>query len=121
MNEILDNIAQYAAIAAEVIAFLFIIFGVITAVLTFVKKALIDKSSVAITESRTKLGHYLSLGLEFLIGADILKTALSPSWDDLGQLAAIVGIRTILNFFLLKELSEKSIKKRLKYIDGIGK
>jgi uncharacterized membrane protein len=117
MNEILDSITHYAAIAAEILAFLFIIFGIITTVLTFVKKALIDKSDFAITESRNKLGHHLSLGLEFLIGADILKTAISPSWDELGQLAAIVGIRTILNFFLLKELSEKSLKRELDYTD----
>jgi len=77
-----------------------------------VRKTFVEKSDSAITVSRNELGHYLSLGLEFLIGADILKTAISPTWEDLGQLAAIVGIRTILNFFLLKELDEKSLKKR---------
>lgn len=76
------------------------------------RKTFVEKSDSAITVSRNELGHYLSLGLEFLIGADILKTAISPTWEDLGQLAAIVGIRTILNFFLLKELDEKSLKKR---------
>lgn len=53
---------------------------------------------------RLQLGHALSLGLEFLIAADILKTAVAPSWDDIGQLAAIIGIRTVLNLFLTKEL-----------------
>jgi len=48
-----------------------------------------------------------------LIGADILKTAISPSWDELGQLAAIVGIRTILNFFLLRELDRSNLKKQV--------
>jgi uncharacterized membrane protein len=58
------------------------------------------------TESRTHLGHSLSVALEFLIAADILKTAIAPTWEDIGQLAAIVGIRTVLNFFLHRELKE---------------
>ena len=64
------------------------------------------------TRSRIKLGHSLSLGLEFLIGADILKTAVAPTWNDIGQLAAIIAIRTVLNFFLMRELeqNDKSIE-----------
>jgi uncharacterized membrane protein len=56
-------------------------------------------------EVRLLLGRYLALGLEFALGADILATAVSPSWDDIGQLAAIAGIRTALNYFLARELS----------------
>jgi uncharacterized membrane protein len=55
-------------------------------------------------EVRLLLGRYLALGLEFALGADILATAVSPSWDDIGQLAAIAGIRTTLNYFLAREL-----------------
>jgi uncharacterized membrane protein len=60
---------------------------------------------VAYEEVRLLLGRYLALGIEFTLGADILATAVSPSWDDIGQLAAIAGIRTALNFFLARELS----------------
>jgi len=63
---------------------------------------------LAMTASRNHLGHSLSLSLEFLIGADILRTAISPSWQDIGQLGAIVGIRTVLNFFLTRELKQVS-------------
>jgi uncharacterized membrane protein len=59
----------------------------------------------AYEEVRLLLGRYLALGLEFALGADILATAVSPSWDDIGQLAAIAGIRTALNFFLARELA----------------
>jgi len=44
------------------------------------------------------------LALEFLLGADILRTAVAPSWQEIGQLAAIVVIRTFLNYFLQREL-----------------
>jgi uncharacterized membrane protein len=59
---------------------------------------------IAYEKVRLQLGRYLALGLEFALGADILATAVSPSWDDIGQLAAIAGIRTALNYFLEREL-----------------
>ena len=39
-----------------------------------------------------------------MLGADVLATAVAPSWDELGKLAAIAIIRTALNFFLEREL-----------------
>ena len=53
---------------------------------------------------RYKLGTYLLLGLEFLVAADILETVFTPTLERIGILWGIVIIRTILNFFLNKEL-----------------
>jgi len=53
-----------------------------------------------------QLGHSLSLGLEFLVGADILKTAVAPTWQDIGQLGAIIAIRTVVNFLLVWEVEK---------------
>lgn len=55
---------------------------------------------------RLELGLSLALSLEFLLAADIVGTAVSPSWDAIAKLAAITGIRTFLNFFLQKEVRE---------------
>jgi uncharacterized membrane protein len=46
------------------------------------------------------------LGLEFELAADIVRTAIAPTWNEIGQLAAIALIRTFLNFFLEKDLEE---------------
>lgn len=46
------------------------------------------------------------LGLEFELAADVVRTAIAPSWTDIGQLAAIGAIRTFLNY--LKEISRVS-------------
>jgi uncharacterized membrane protein len=105
MHDTVKTIAQYTAAVSEGIAVIFIISGMIGAVLIYVRKTFLIKTDYrANVESRNHLGYSLSLGLEFLIGADILKTAISPTWEDLGKLAAIVGIRTVLNFFLTREL-----------------
>jgi uncharacterized membrane protein len=59
------------------------------------------------TEIRLYLGRFLALGLEFQIGADILSTAVAPTFDDVLLLGAIVVIRTALNYFLSKELDRE--------------
>ncbi|GJE52138.1 hypothetical protein GOFOIKOB_5206 [Methylobacterium tardum] len=53
---------------------------------------------------RLKLGRWLAVALEFELGADILRTAVAPTWSEIGQLAAIATIRTLLNYFLQKEI-----------------
>jgi uncharacterized membrane protein len=58
-------------------------------------------------ELRLFLGRYLVLGLEFQLGADILGTAVTPTFEEVELLAAIVVIRTVLNYFLQKELEQE--------------
>ena len=58
------------------------------------------------TDVRLDLARYLALALEFQLGADILTTAVAPSWDQIGKLGAIAVIRTTLNYFLMRELRE---------------
>ncbi len=52
------------------------------------------------------LARWLVLSLEVMLAADIVRSAISPSWDDIGQLAAIALIRTFLNYFLERDLVE---------------
>ena len=48
--------------------------------------------------------RWILLGLEFTIGADIIRTIAAPNWDSIGQLASIALIRTFLSFFLERDL-----------------
>ena len=57
------------------------------------------------TDIRLSLGRWLALGLEFALAADILRTAVAPTWREIGQLAAIAVLRTALNFFLEREIA----------------
>lgn len=82
--------------------------GVVKGTYIYIKDAILKKAAAsAIQESRNELGHAFSLGLGFLIGASILKTSLAPQWNDIGQLSAIIAIRTILTHFLLKDIKKK--------------
>ena len=51
---------------------------------------------------------WLILGQEFELAADIVRSAISPTWNDIGQLGAIAAIRTVLNYFLEKDVEEFS-------------
>ena len=62
-------------------------------------------------EIRLKLGRWLALSLEFALAADILRTAVAPSWDEIGKLAAIAVLRTALNFFLQREIDGARARK----------
>ena len=53
------------------------------------------------------LARYLALALEFQLGADILSTAVAPTWNEIGQLGAIAIIRTALNYFLSREMKDE--------------
>jgi uncharacterized membrane protein len=44
------------------------------------------------------------MGLEFQVAADILRTATAPTWNDILLLAALIALRTVLNFLLELEL-----------------
>jgi uncharacterized membrane protein len=53
-----------------------------------------------------RFGMWLLLGLQFALAADIVRTIIAPTWNDIGQLAAIAVIRTFLNYFLERDMEE---------------
>jgi uncharacterized membrane protein len=60
---------------------------------------------VGLRELRLRLGYFLALALEFQLAADVLSTAIAPSWTQLGKLASTAVIRTGLNYFLTREMT----------------
>lgn len=80
--------------------------GVCVAIVQLVRTLAAGKPA-EFTETRLILARYLALALEFELGADILGTAVSPSWDQIGKLGAVAVIRTGLNFFLSREMKEE--------------
>src|SRR4051794_8039457 len=69
---------------------------------------------------RLRLGRWLAVALEFELAADVLRTAVAPTWNEIGQLAAIVVLRTVLNYFLQQEI-DKAEGRGKKPEPGISK
>ena len=55
--------------------------------------------------ARRQFGSYLLIGLEFLIAADVIQTIIHPTLQDIAILGAIVVIRTVIGFFLDREMA----------------
>jgi uncharacterized membrane protein len=75
---------------------------------------------VAYEHVRLLLGRFLALGIEFQLGADILKTAVSPTFEDIGMLGAIAAIRTLLNYFLAQEIERAEKMEKEGMLAGPG-
>ena len=102
------NIINSASFALNIIGALITIWGIILALFEFLKKEVQRKEDCLKCNEviRLKLGSYLVLALEFFIAGDIVKTIITPTWQSLGILGAIVVIRTILSYFLTKDLKK---------------
>jgi uncharacterized membrane protein len=85
---------------------LVIVIGAAIAFVQFIR-VLPRRDPDAFVPVRLSLGRFLALGLEFQLASDVLRTAIAPSFAELGKLAAVAAIRTALNFFLAREIAEE--------------
>jgi uncharacterized membrane protein len=110
LEQLLVQAVGWLSAATEAISASIIAFGVINAAVLTVALALPSTKGDAARRPdpreniRLKLGRWLALALEFQLAADILKTSVAPTWDDIGKVAAIIALRTTLNFFLAREI-----------------
>lgn len=107
MESLLELMAAHVALAVETVAVLLVTLGAIEAVVRTVAP-LVSRTTDRKSFRRvwTHFGRWLLLALQFSLGADIVRSAIAPSWDDIGHLAAIAAIRTFLSYFLEKDMAE---------------
>lgn len=106
MRDFLTAVTEAAVPVIDVLAVIIIVIGTIEAFIMGVKVA---ASSANGHEARTvwlRYARWLVAGLTFQLAADIVETAVTPTWDDIGRLAAIAVVRTFLNYFLERDLKE---------------
>lgn len=119
LSEPLRLIAQNIATFVEAIGVLIVAVAVILATARYLSGLIVQRYTMPSDSVRLALGRSLALSLEFLLGADILRTAVEPSWDEIGRLAAIAAIRTALNYFLQREIAgEAKIGVAMSKLDG---
>lgn len=103
----LKLLVGYLAAAAEISAAIVIGGAVLRGIASFVLHLFSRKQLLDTTEAiRLQLGRVLALGLEFTIASDILRTAVAPTRQDILNLGAIVLLRTLLNYFLEREIRQ---------------
>lgn len=114
------NAVQWLRLIVETTGALIIGLGVVIAAYQFAR-ALVPPQLESYNSIRLTLARYLALALEFQLGADILSTAIAPTWDQIGKLGAIAVIRTLLNYFLTREMREERSKEEGERVKTKGK
>lgn len=102
LRSAVDACVRLVEAAGAVVIFV----GAVIAAVGFVR-ALPKRHLDGFVSVRLVLGRFLALGLEFQLASDVLRTAIAPSFQELGKLAAVAAIRTALNFFLAREIREE--------------
>ena len=102
---IIEAIARCVEFAAALIIAVAAVEALIKAALIFVQR---NRPASANNEVRLTLGRWLAVALEFELAADILNTAVTPTWSDIEKLAAIAALRTALNYFLEREIRQEA-------------
>ncbi|MTJ08342.1 DUF1622 domain-containing protein [Anabaena sp. UHCC 0204] len=104
----LKVIIDYLAVGTEIAAAVVIGGAVIKGIVAYLRLLLSrSKQQFDATERiRLQLGRVLALGLEFTVASDILRTAVAPTRQDILNLGAIVLLRTLLNYFLEREIQQ---------------
>ncbi|MFH1537008.1 MAG: DUF1622 domain-containing protein [Patescibacteria group bacterium] len=97
----MDFTLDFITLIIKVIGSIIIVIGMAVSTYHFGRTIFIKESRLV--SIRLEFGRYILLGLEFFIAADVIQTIFLPSWSELGMLATIVIIRTILSYFLTHE------------------
>ena len=102
---IIEYLARGVEFAAALIIAIAAIEATIKSIILFIERSAPPERK---NEVRLTLGRWLAVALEFELAADILNTAVTPTWNDIEKLAAIAALRTALNYFLEREIQQES-------------
>lgn len=111
MKNLAEIITKYLSSTVEVLAAIVIGISLLKFVYRYVINILHPNDAATNQTIRIQFGSSLTVALELLLAADILATAIAPTWDDIGKLAAIAVLRTALNYFLERELKLSELNK----------
>jgi uncharacterized membrane protein len=120
MNEIAEVITKHLSSLVEVLAALVIAVALVQFLARYLRNLTRRQIEQENQSLRIQFGSSLTLALELLLAADILATAIAPTWDEIGKLAAIATLRTALNYFLERELKANERKQKETRVNGEG-
>ncbi len=109
--ELFTDILNVVVFCINIIGISIIMWGVTVAARNFtLMKLRKPDSGVFLADAnqiRSLLGTYILFGLEFMIAGDLMHTIIKPTQQELIVLATIVAIRTVISYFLGREIEEE--------------
>jgi uncharacterized membrane protein len=93
-------------LAVDAIAILMVGVAALEAAFRSIRNAFRRSRTLAMRTIWLNFATWILLALEFSLGADVIGTAIAPTWDTIGKLGAIAVIRTFLGFFLSRDFKD---------------
>ena len=113
MENFVSDIARQIALAINVVAIVFVTGGVVQALYGLLHAMIKRTATLAVKRAMwIDFARWLIGGLTFQLAADVVGTAIAPTWDDLGKLAAIAAIRTLLSYSLDRDMDAVDKRQR---------
>lgn len=107
---LLTPLFELCILGLNVFSIIVLVWGVCLAGKDFIKSERQNQSRFTLTKMNTFiknfLGSYILLSLEILIAADIIESIVKPTFQDILKLATLVIIRTVISYFLHKEIED---------------
>ena len=116
MIDLIHKVIEMLSFGISMVGIVVVSWGTIAAIIAFFRIKFRYREGISLCRDvgiRPELGAHLLLGLEIFIAADIISSVASPTWEKVGILGAIVGIRTVLSYFLEKEMQMGGATERL--------
>lgn len=101
---LLKIIAGHVALGCELIAILLLAVGAIEIAWGLMRYPSRWSDLTFAKSLWLRFAARIVIALELTLAADIVRTAIAPTWSQIGQLAAIAAIRTVLNLFLTHDI-----------------
>jgi len=106
MKEWLIFVSESAIVVIDWMALIVILIGTVEVFVNGLRVMLSSASGHQKRDVWLRYGRWLVAALTFQLAADIIETSITTSWEAVGRIAAVAVIRTFLNYFLERDLSE---------------
>ena len=106
MKEWLTFATEHAVVIIDALALIIIFVGTVECFLRGMGLLFSLRSGHERRDVWLRYARWLVAGLTFQLAADIIETSISTGWESVGRLASIAVIRTFLNYFLERDLTE---------------
>ena len=105
IENVFEDIVRICTLLIELAGVIVILTSMVRGMIDFIQKR--DDTSI-------RLARGIMLGLEFKIGSEVLRSVIVTDWNELGKLAAIILLRSVLTLLLLWEISVEEKRQREK-------
>lgn len=113
MENFVTDVARQIALAINIVSIVVVAGGVVQAVVELLHAMIKRTATIAAKRAMwIDFARWLIAGLTFQLAADVVETAIAPTWDDLGKFAAIAAIRTLLSYSLDRDMDAVNERQR---------